>query len=116
MKTIELISEIQSPKADDLSGAFKALGHPHRLTIIRRLMEREVACCQSEREEQCTLDPASCNVGELAAGLQISGPTLSHHLKELDTAGLIERVRAGRYLYCRVSQERLAHLRGFLAM
>lgn len=116
LPTIELIEEIQSPNADDLSAAFKALGHPHRLTIVRKLMEREVACCPSDREEQCALDPASCNVGELAAGLQISGPTLSHHLKELDTAGLIERVRAGRYLYCRVSQERLAQLRAFLAM
>ena len=33
---------------DDLSRAFRALGHPHRLTIVRALLERAVACCTND--------------------------------------------------------------------
>lgn len=60
------------------------------------------------------MDPASCNVGELAEGLSIVPSTVSHHLKELAAAGLIERVRDGRFLYCRVNEARLGALASFL--
>lgn len=96
---------------DDLSTAFKALGNPHRLAIVRLLLERDWACCDRERPEGCTLDPASCNVGELAARLEVAPSTTSHHLKELERAGLLERERDGRRLYCRVNTDTLARLR-----
>lgn len=95
---------------EDFSRAFRALGHPHRLTIVRALLERAVACCTSERADDCRLDPASCNVGDLGELVDIAPSTLSHHLKELEDAGVIERVRDGRYLYCRVNQPMLDQL------
>lgn len=98
----------------DLSRAFRALGHPHRLTIVRALLGRAVACCTSERADDCRLDPASCNVGHLGALVDIAPSTLSHHLKELEDAGVIERARDGRYLYCRVNQAMLDHLAALL--
>lgn len=96
---------------DDLSVAFKALGNPHRLRIVRLLLERDWACCDRERPEDCTLDPASCNVGELAERLDVAPSTTSHHLKELERAGLLERRREGRRLYCRVDTSTLRRLR-----
>ena len=78
------------------------------------LMERDLACCTIQREEDGGFDPARCNVGGLAAGLGIPGPTLSHHLKELAAVGLIERVKEGRHVYCRMNRRRLEGLRGFL--
>lgn len=98
----------------DLSAAFKALGSPHRLQVIHLLLEREWACCERERPEDCTLDPASCNVGELAARLRVAPSTTSHHLKELEAAGLVERARHGRHLYLRVNTATLDRLREVL--
>ena len=94
--------------------SFRALGHPHRLAIIRLLRERALACCNARRPEDCTLDPASCNVGEIVTHLGIPAPTASHHLKELVAAGLIDRARSGRVLFCRVNEARLAALRDTL--
>lgn len=99
---------------EELSRAFRALGHPHRLTIVRALVDRAVACCTSERADDCRMDPASCNVGDLGELVDIAPSTLSHHLKELEDAGLIERARDGRYLYCRVNRAALDQLSALL--
>lgn len=99
---------------ETLSRAFRALGEPHRLTIVRALLERALECCAGERARDCTLDPASCNVGELADLVDVAPSTVSHHLKELEIAGIIERARDGRYLYCRVNEPLLEELAAFL--
>ena len=109
-------SRIHGHRNDDeaLSRAFRALGHPHRLTIVRALLGRAIACCSGERVARCALDPASCNVGELATLVDIAPSTLSHHLKELQDAGVIERERQGRFLYCRVNESLLEELAALL--
>lgn len=101
-----MIRRRRSPdlSTEELSRAFRALGHPHRLTIVGALLGRAVACCSDERADECARDPASCNVGELATLVDIAPSTLSHHLKELQDAGVIERARDGRFLYCRVNE------------
>ena len=59
----------------------KALGDPRRMEIIERLSAcRECAACSEMRE---------C--------LPISAATLSHHLHELETAGLITIEREGKF-------------------
>lgn len=98
---------------DHLSEAFKALGHPHRLTIVRRLIDQSLSC-DADSEENCGLDPACCDFGELAEELEVSKSTVSHHLKELYHAGLIDRTRDGRRVYCRINRERVEQLRAFL--
>ena len=97
-----------------LSRAFRAMGHPHRLAMVRHLLERALACCEADRVDDCRFDPASCRVGELAGLVDASPSTVSHHLKELEGAGVIERAREGRYLYCRVNEALLAELSAFL--
>jgi len=94
----------------ELSRAFRALGHPNRLAIVRALLRRTAACCTVERADDCLLDAASCNVGDLAELVEIAPSTLSHHLKELEDSGVIERARDGRFLYCRVNRETLDRL------
>lgn len=98
----------------ELHSAFQALGHPHRLAIVRRLRERALACCEGDRSEDCTMDPASCNVSELLESVPCAPSTLSHHLKELESAGVIERARDGREVLCRVNEARLGELARFL--
>jgi ArsR family transcriptional regulator len=59
----------------------KALGDPRRLEIIERL-------------SQCGISTACSTFREC---LPISAATLSHHLKELETAGLISIKRDGKF-------------------
>ena len=100
---------------NDLSQAFKALGHPHRLALVRRLID-EAITCESSSGETYSLDPACCDFGELAKEIGVGKPTVSHHLKVLRQAGLIERVQEGRRVYCQINEDRLAELRSFLAL
>lgn len=99
---------------DDLNSAFKALGHPHRLAIVRRLLEQALSCCEADRPDDCTLDPTCCNFGTLADELDVGKATVSHHLKELERAGLVERLREGRRVYLRADLDRMETLRQFL--
>lgn len=99
----------------NLSDAFRALGHPHRLAIVEHLQARALSCCEGDRVEDCTLDPASCRVGSLADVVPCAPSTLSHHLRELEAAGVIERARDGREILCRLNQGCLAEMRRFLS-
>ena len=63
---------------NDVDGSFRALGHPARRRIVERL----------------AYGPAT--VGDATAGLGISKPAVTKHLKVLEGAGLVTRVREGR--------------------
>lgn len=112
--TPQPVVEPEAITEEAVSRAFRALGHPHRFTIVRALLTRAIACCPGDRAEDCRLDPRSCNVGHLADLVEIHPSTLSHHLKELDDAGVIERARAGRFIYCRVNEPLLDQLAAIL--
>lgn len=53
-------------------------------------------------------------VGELAAGLPVSRPAVSQHLKVLKEAGLVRECRTGTRRVYSVELEGLAELRGYL--
>jgi len=63
----------------------KALGHPVRLLIVSRLLEKE--CC----------------VGTLWSRLGLSQAETSRHLALLRRAGAVDTVRQGRHVCYRVS-------------
>lgn len=96
------------------SEAFKALGHPHRLALIQRLLQRSLSCAKADRPSECEMDPTCCGFAELADALDVGKATVSHHLKELRRAGLIERIREGRRVYVRANLDRVEALRRFL--
>lgn len=87
---------------------FKALANPHRLRIFLRL----VSCC--EPGTRCdTTDERSC-IGDLGANLGLAPSTISHHVKELKTAGLLGMERSGQRIECWVPQEVLTALSAFI--
>lgn len=98
---------------DGLSEAFKALGHPHRLALVRRLIDQAMSC-DPPPGTSCEMDAACCDFAELAEEIGVGKPTVSHHLKVLNQAGLIERLRDGRRVHCRINEDRLSELREFL--
>ena len=85
------------PERDELAARFKALADPTRVAIVNRL---------SVADEVCV-----CNLTET---FDLSQPTISHHLKVLRDAGLVEASRRGTWAYYRLVPEAIAALRGAL--
>ena len=99
-------------REDDLtrfSEAFKALSNPNRLAIFLHL----VSCCPPGT--LCSFDEEmrKC-VGDLGKGLQIVSSTISHHIKELRTAGLIHVQKKGKFTECWVDGEAVSLLADLL--
>jgi ArsR family transcriptional regulator len=90
---------ISTADAITLAPAFKALGDPIRLQLLS-----QIAC--ADGGESCVCD--------LEVGFEVSGPTISHHLKVLREAGLIEGERRGTWVYYRVVAEKMAALAALL--
>lgn len=73
--------------ADFCAERLKALGDPHRLKIISALRYGELT------------------VGDLAELLEAEVVTVSHHLKILKFARLVEVRREGRFMYYRLHED-----------
>ena len=88
---------LPEPERERLSAQFKALGDPTRLAIVNQLAGSGERCV-------CNFEP-----------LGLSQGTVSHHLKALLNAGLVERDQRGSWAYYRVVPEALSSVRGLLA-
>lgn len=75
---------LSADQARDLAAAFKALGDPVRIRLLSQI-------ATAEGGEVCVCD--------LTAGFDVTGPTISHHLKVLREAGLIDCERRGTWVY-----------------
>ncbi len=90
------------------SEMFKALGNSHRLAIFQQLTQ----CCQLGTV--CSMDDAlRFTVGEIGSSLDIAPSTVSHHLKELFRAGLIQTRRKGKNIECWIEPKTLDELSAF---
>jgi ArsR family transcriptional regulator len=67
----------------------KALADPRRFELLQRVA--------------CSACPVGCT--EARAALSISPATLSHHIKELETAGLVHVQRAGKFHFLSLRAE-----------
>lgn len=93
---------------EHLAEMFKALGNPHRLALFHRLS----TCCTPGTV--CCADQAvRHSVGQLGSGLDIAPSTLSHHLKALNHAGLVQMQRNGKQIECWVKPTTLKQLAAF---
>jgi DNA-binding transcriptional ArsR family regulator len=95
--------KIPSPGTDlkDLAQAFKALANPNRLAMYLELLRHNET------------NVKSCGLAELIDRLEIGAPTVSHHTKELVSAGLIEVERDGKFIRCRLNESMRKKLMGF---
>ncbi|MBS4729926.1 helix-turn-helix transcriptional regulator [Mycobacterium sp. SM1] len=83
-----------------LAGVLRALGEPTRLRLVSLIAAQQGA-------EAC--------VCELTGPVGLSQPTVSHHLKVLVEAGLLEREQRGKWAYYRLVPGVLDVLAGVLA-
>jgi ArsR family transcriptional regulator len=86
--------------ADSLATTLKALADPVRLRLLSFIAAQEGG-------EACV-----CHV---IAPVGLSQPTVSHHLKILHAAKILEREKRGAWVYYRVVPERLEAVRAALA-
>jgi ArsR family transcriptional regulator, arsenate/arsenite/antimonite-responsive transcriptional repressor len=91
---------LDAAEAKRLAESMKALADPARLRLLSLIQAQPGA-------EAC--------VCHLTEPLGLSQPTVSHHLKVLLQAGVVEREQRGSWAYYRVVPEPLAALRELLA-
>jgi ArsR family transcriptional regulator len=87
--------------AEQLAEAFKTIADPARLRLLSFIAAQPSG-------ETC--------VCHLTKPLGLSQPTVSHHLKILFGAGLLDRERRGTWVFYRIVPNRLAALRDVLAV
>jgi ArsR family transcriptional regulator len=88
-------ARISSEEAAQVADDFEVLAHPVRLQLLDVLARNEGRVC----------------VCDLEAAVPVKQPTVSHHLKLLRAAGLIQREKVGLWAYYRVDRSALARLR-----
>ena len=84
--------------ATRLAGMFKALGDPVRLRMASMIASAPEVCV-------CEITPA----------FDLSSGTISHHLKTLREAGLVDCERRGTFVYYRIQPEALRALSALLS-
>ncbi len=89
---------IDGSRAAALAAAFKAIGNPVRLQILDILRRQAGQVC----------------VCDIESRFNLSQPTISHHLRALRKAGLVDSEQRGTWIYYFVREESLAPLRAFL--
>jgi ArsR family transcriptional regulator, arsenate/arsenite/antimonite-responsive transcriptional repressor len=92
-------SEVTDAEAARIAPMFKALGDPVRLRLASLIASQPEVCV-------CDL------TGEFALG----APTISHHLRVLREAGLVESERRGTWVYYSIRHEALAQLAVLLSV
>lgn len=82
-------------EAEATAELFKALGDPARVRILNML-------ATADGEPVCV-----CNMVE---PLHLSQPTVSHHMKKLLAAGLVEREQRGKWAYFSLNRDAVEKL------
>jgi|SRR5881409_2332262 len=85
---------LSDQEAEATAALFKALGDPARVKIVNVLARSGEPVCA------CEFEPA----------LGLSQGTVSHHLKRLTDAGLLDREQRGRWAFFSLSEAALERL------
>ena len=78
---------LSKPDFKERVSSHKALGHESRFLIYNLIKKKEMCIC------------------ELNAILDLTQPTISHHVKILEQAGLINGVKSGKFVHYQVKKE-----------
>jgi DNA-binding transcriptional ArsR family regulator len=92
-----MLNTVSTPTADTLSATFAALADPTRRALLARLAKGDAT------------------VMELAKPFDMSLPSVSRHLKVLETSGLVSKSRSAQWRRCRLEVEQLRAAEDWLA-
>ena len=94
------MSDISDASLSEAASTFAALGSEQRLQVLRTLVRA---------------GPDGLAIGELGERAGVTGSTLTHHMKLLAAAGLVEQIKDGRRIICIAAAfERMQELSEFL--
>ncbi len=88
---------ISTEQAEGVSRMLKALADPVRLRLMSMILSHEGG--------------EACAMCDLTEGFDLSQSTLSHHLKVLHDAGLVQRDKRGVWVYYKARPEAMGALR-----
>jgi ArsR family transcriptional regulator, arsenate/arsenite/antimonite-responsive transcriptional repressor len=91
---------LSTDEAEATARLFKALGDPARVKIVNLLATSDGPVCV-------------CNLTE---PLGLSQPTVSHHLKKLTDAGLLDREQRGVWAYYSINPDATVQLRALVEL
>ncbi|SRR6266568_4743926 len=91
---------LSDDQAEATAALFRALADPARVKIVNLLATRDEPVCA------CEFEPA----------LRLSQPTVSHHLKKLTDAGLLDREQRGRWAFFALAPSAAERLRSLVEM
>ena len=80
------LPDVDATWASGTAGLMKALADPTRLTMIASLWKAKAPIC----------------ICDFTAGLELSQPTISHHMAKLKEIGLVESEKRGIWIYYRL--------------
>jgi ArsR family transcriptional regulator len=83
------LPKVKESWANHTSELMKALADPTRLTIVASLWKADAPIC----------------ICDFTAGLELTQPTISHHMAKLKEAGLVESEKRGIWVYYRIREK-----------
>jgi predicted transcriptional regulator len=90
-------TDVFSERENKLASIFKALGHPARIAIIEYLLKVNTCIC-----------------GDIVNELPLAQATISQHLKELKSVGIIKgNIEGNSICYC-INPDIIAFLKNYL--
>jgi ArsR family transcriptional regulator, arsenate/arsenite/antimonite-responsive transcriptional repressor len=87
-------ASLSDAEAEATARLFKAIADPHRIKIVNLLAASPDPVC----------------VCEFTGPLKLSQPTVSHHLKKLVAAGLLNREQRGTWAHYSLNRDAFGHL------
>lgn len=103
-------SKTHNLSIERLAQMFKALSNPKRLEIFMSF----VTCIPPGTVSESTEEQAAVCQRSLSEEMGLAPSTVSHHVKELCTAGLINKVREGKNVLTSVNPDALEALALFI--
>ena len=93
------LPEVDEDWAEQTASLMKALADPTRMTMVASLWKTAAPIC----------------ICDFTAGLELSQPTISHHMAKLKEAGLVDSDKRGLWTYYRLRTDLPSATRKLLA-